>query len=126
MRLGSFNLRKIKQRDLAIIAIVLSIVGGLLWYFYMYRPTQDRIAQLESDISLLDIEIRRGEDALQVASMLSEAFAPELLLGQLFALDHRAHRSVEDQDALAEVGDDGVTHGFQLYVLRGPARRGPR
>src|SRR5690606_3228939 len=62
MRLGSFNLRKIKQRDLAIIAIVLSIVGGLLWYFYMYRPTQDRIAQLESDISLLDIEIRRGED----------------------------------------------------------------
>lgn len=63
MRLGSFNLRKIKQRDLAIIAIVLSIVGGLLWYFYMYRPTQDRIAQLESDISLLDIEIRRGEDA---------------------------------------------------------------
>ncbi len=63
MRLGSFNLRNIKQRDLAIIAIVLSIVGGVLWYFYMYRPTQDRIAQLESDISLLDIEIRRGEDA---------------------------------------------------------------
>lgn len=63
MRLGSINLRNIKQRDIAIIAIVLSLVAGALWYFYMYRPTQDRIAQLESDISLLDIEIRRGEDA---------------------------------------------------------------
>lgn len=63
MRLGSFSLRSLKQRDIAIIAIVLSIVAGLLWYFYMYRPTQERIAQLENDISLLDIEIRRGEDA---------------------------------------------------------------
>lgn len=63
MRLGSFNLRNLKQRDLAIIAIVLSILAGVLWYFYMYRPTQDRITQLESDISLLDIEIQRGEDA---------------------------------------------------------------
>lgn len=63
MRLGSFNLRSIKQRDIALIAIVLSILAGALWYFYMYRPTQDRIAQLESDISLLDIEIQRGEDA---------------------------------------------------------------
>jgi Tfp pilus assembly protein PilO len=63
VRLGNFSFSKLRQRDIAIIAIVLSIAAGALWYFYMYRPTQDRITQLESDISLLDIEIRRGEDA---------------------------------------------------------------
>jgi len=63
VKLGSFNLRNLRQRDIAIIAIVLSLVAGALWYFYMYRPTQDRITDLENSISLLDIEIRRGEDA---------------------------------------------------------------
>ena len=63
MKLAGLNLRNLRQRDIAIIAIVLSLVAGALWYFYMYRPTQDRIADLESRISLLDIEIRRGEDA---------------------------------------------------------------
>src|SRR5690606_35273531 len=53
----------LRQRDIAIIAIVLSLAAGALWYFYMYRPTQERIADLENRISLLDIEIRRGEDA---------------------------------------------------------------
>ena len=59
----NFSFSKLRQRDLAIIAIVLSLVAGALWYFYMYRPTQDRITQLEADISRLDIEIQRGEDA---------------------------------------------------------------
>ncbi len=59
----SFSLRKLKQRDWAIICIVLSIVAAILWYFYMYGPTQERIAQLESDITRLDADIRRGEDA---------------------------------------------------------------
>lgn len=59
----NFSFSKLRQRDLAIIAIVLSLVAGALWYFYMYRPTQDRITQLEADITRLDLEIRRGEDA---------------------------------------------------------------
>lgn len=63
MRLGNFSFSKLRQRDIAIITIVLSLVAGALWYFYMYRPTQDRITQLETDIAQLDIEIRRGEDA---------------------------------------------------------------
>ncbi|HZW98499.1 MAG TPA: type 4a pilus biogenesis protein PilO [Trueperaceae bacterium] len=59
----NFSFSKLRQRDMAIIAIVLSLVAGALWYFYMYRPTQDRITQLEADITMLDLEIRRGEDA---------------------------------------------------------------
>src|SRR5690606_5329792 len=63
VRLGNFSFSKLRQRDIAIIAIVLSLVAGAIWYFYVYRPTQDRITQLESDIARLDVEIRRGEDA---------------------------------------------------------------
>ncbi len=59
----SFSLRRLKQRDWAIVCIVLSIVAAVLWYFYMYGPTQERITQLESDITRLDADIRRGEDA---------------------------------------------------------------
>lgn len=75
MKLGSFSLRNLRQRDMALIAIVLSLVAGALWYFYMYRPTQDRISDLESQIALLDIEIRRGEDARNNLPDLREAVA---------------------------------------------------
>ncbi len=59
----SFDLKRLKQRDWAIIFIVVSVILAVVWYFYMYSPTQDRIAQLESDIARLDGDIRRGEDA---------------------------------------------------------------
>ena len=59
-----FSLRNIRQRDVALILlIVLTIVGGVLWYFYLYPPAQDRVAELEAEIQRLDVEIRRGEDA---------------------------------------------------------------
>lgn len=58
-----FSLRNLRQRDIAIILIVLTVVGGVLWWFYLYQPAQDRIAALEADIQRLDVEIRRGEDA---------------------------------------------------------------
>ncbi|MFA5550792.1 MAG: type 4a pilus biogenesis protein PilO [Trueperaceae bacterium] len=63
MTRNGFSLRKLRQRDIAIIMIVLSLLVGVLWYFYMYQPTQDRITQLEDDIARLDLDIRRGEDA---------------------------------------------------------------
>lgn len=59
----SFDLKRLKQRDWAIIFIVLSVLAAVVWYFYLYSPTQDRISQLESDITRLDADIRRGEDA---------------------------------------------------------------
>lgn len=58
-----FSLRNLRQRDIAIILIVLTVIGGVLWWFYLYQPAQDRIAALEADIQRLDVEIRRGEDA---------------------------------------------------------------
>lgn len=63
MNFGSFNLRKLKQRDIAILFIVLTIIAALLWYFYMYRPTQEQITTLQDDIARLETEIVRGEQA---------------------------------------------------------------
>ena len=59
----NFNLRNLRQRDIAIILVVLTIIAGVLWYFYMYQPSQDRVAELEAEITRLETEIRRGEDA---------------------------------------------------------------
>jgi type IV pilus assembly protein PilO len=58
-----FSLSRLRQRDWAIIFIVLSVVGAGLWYWFMYRPTQDRIAELEAEITRLDTQIERGEAA---------------------------------------------------------------
>ena len=63
MNLGNFSLRNLRQRDVAILAIVLTIALGLLWYFYMYRPTQDQITTLQNDIAQLNTQIQRGEQA---------------------------------------------------------------
>jgi Tfp pilus assembly protein PilO len=57
------NLRNLRQRDIALILVFLTVLGGVLWYFYMYSPSQERIAELESTITQLDLDIRRGEDA---------------------------------------------------------------
>ena len=58
-----FSLARLRQRDWAIIFIVLAVVGAGLWYWFMYRPTQDRIAELEAEIARLDTQIERGEAA---------------------------------------------------------------
>lgn len=57
------SLRRLRQRDIALILMVLTVIGGVLWYFYLYQPSQDRIAALETEIVRLDGDIRRGEDA---------------------------------------------------------------
>lgn len=63
MKLGRINLRNLRQRDIALVMLVLAIGGAALWFFYLYRPTQDRIAELEAEIARLDQQIQRGEDA---------------------------------------------------------------
>lgn len=63
MTRSGFNLRKLRQRDIAIIMIVISLGLAALWYFYMYQATTDRITELENEIVRLDADIRRGEDA---------------------------------------------------------------
>lgn len=63
MTLSSFSLRKLRQRDLALIIIVLTVLLSLLWYFYLYRPAQARITELDLTIETLNADIRTGEIA---------------------------------------------------------------
>ena len=49
--------------------------------------------------------------ALQVLGMVCQARAAEVGLGQLLLLDHRAHRAVEDDDALLENRGQGCRAG---------------
>ncbi len=72
MKLGNFNLRNLRQRDVALIIIGLTIIAAVVWFFYLYRPTQDRIASLENDIMVIDQQIVQGERA--------KAALPELQL----------------------------------------------
>ena len=62
-RLKEFKLRNLRQRDIALAVVVLSILMGVLWYFYLYTPTQARITGLNEEISRLEVQIGRGEAA---------------------------------------------------------------
>ena len=67
--------------------------------------------------------------ALQVARPVAEALAAIVGLAEPVRLHHRAHRSVEDQDALAEQAAEladavGAQHG-QAPTARAAAGRTP-
>ena len=63
LSLGNFSLRSIRQRDWTIIVIVLTILGAVAWYYWMFTPTQDRIANLELEVEQLNADIQVGKTA---------------------------------------------------------------
>lgn len=69
------RLRNLRQRDWAIIAIILTVAAGAAWWYFMYQPTQDRIAALELEIDQLETEVARGEAARRNLPDLREAVA---------------------------------------------------
>ena len=118
MNLGNFSLRKLKQRDIAIIFVVLSIIAAVLWYFYMYQPTQDQIATLEADIQRVDQQIQRGEAArrnlpdLRLAVAELEQDRREFLAqlpreSEIAALIEQLRVSATDSDVVIETFSQG-------------------
>jgi Tfp pilus assembly protein PilO len=75
LSLSKLDLRKLKQRDITIIVLVVTVLLGVLWYFYMFSPTKDRIAQLGTDIQGLDGQIQIGEAAKANLPLLEEQLA---------------------------------------------------
>ena len=84
MNLKDFNLRKLRQRDIALGIIVLTVILGVLWYFYMYQPAQGRIAELNTQIEELNADIRTGEIARDNIQSLQDELARLALERQAF------------------------------------------
>ncbi len=63
MNLKNFNIRNLKQRDISIVIMVLTIALAALWYMYMFRPTQTRISELQVHKVDLESQIKKGEQA---------------------------------------------------------------
>lgn len=63
MKLGSFDLASLRQRDIAIITVVLTLLLAAGWYFLMYGPRQEEIVRIESRIGQLETELLRAERA---------------------------------------------------------------
>lgn len=71
----NFSLRNLRQRDVALIVLVLVVVAAGLWYLYMYQPTLDQIGELEDERDRLQLEIQRGEAAERNLPTLREEVA---------------------------------------------------
>jgi Tfp pilus assembly protein PilO len=72
LSLSNLDLRKLKQRDITIIVLVVTVLLGVLWYFYMFNPTKDRIATLETENADLQAKIEVGEAAKANLPLLEE------------------------------------------------------
>ena len=57
------NLPRLKQRDITLIILVVTLLLAVAWYFYMFNPSRDRIRELDVNISDLQAEIAQGENA---------------------------------------------------------------
>lgn len=75
LRLSNFNLKKLRQRDITIMIGVLTLLLGVLWWFYMFQPSKARVAELETQIVALNEEIDVGERAKANLPQLEEQLA---------------------------------------------------
>jgi Tfp pilus assembly protein PilO len=75
LSLSNLDFRKLKQRDITIIVLVLTVLLGILWYFYMFNPTKERIATLETENAELQSRIDIGEAAKANLPLLEEQLA---------------------------------------------------
>ena len=75
LSLSNFNIKKLRQRDITIIIGVVTILLGVLWWFYMFQPGKVRITELETRITALNEEIDIGETAKRNLPQLEEQLA---------------------------------------------------
>ena len=75
LSLSNFNLKKLRQRDITIIIGVITLLLGVLWWFYMFQPSKARVAELDTQIVALNEEIDIGERAKANLPQLEEQLA---------------------------------------------------
>lgn len=75
MKVSSFNLSNLRQRDIALLVVIVTVVAAGLWGFYVYKPALERIEILEQEIVNLDMQIAEGEAARNNLPELRKAVA---------------------------------------------------
>lgn len=108
---NGFSFSKLKQRDIAIIVVIMTLLAGLVWYLYMYKPALENIANLEGTRDRLEADVRRGEAAQRNLPLLREEVARQELERAAFLAQLPRENEVSallEQVQLA-AGDSGVT-----------------
>lgn len=124
-----FSFRTLRQRDVALIIIVLTVLLGLLWYFYMFRPAEERIVDLEAQIEQLNADIRVGEIAraniaqleqeLERLELEREAFLAELPLeSEVASLIDQLRFGAEDADVTFSSVSKSGSNNEQIQGVR--------
>ncbi|GEM85729.1 type 4a pilus biogenesis protein PilO [Meiothermus granaticius] len=68
-------LARMGQREWAIVSIVVALLLGLLWYFFVTQPLQNRIPDLEANIQQLQSERDKGRAAQAALPQLRATIA---------------------------------------------------
>ncbi|WP_027882561.1 type 4a pilus biogenesis protein PilO [Meiothermus rufus] len=63
------------QREWAIVAMVAAVLLGMIWYFLITQPLQDRIPELQAEVDRLTTERDRGRAAQRALPQLRETIA---------------------------------------------------
>lgn len=129
MKLSSFSLSNLRQRDIALLVIILTLAVATLWGFYVYKPALERIDQLEAEIVRLDGQIAEGEAArrnlpelrLAVAEAEQErlAFLAELPReSEVSALLDSIRASASDADVIFQSISESGARGEDIQGVR--------
>lgn len=68
-------LARMGQREWAIVSVVVALLLGLLWYFFVTQPLQNRIPDLEATIQQLESERDKGRAAQAALPQLRATIA---------------------------------------------------
>jgi Tfp pilus assembly protein PilO len=108
--MAGFSFSKLRQRDIAILVIIVTLLAGAAWYFLMYGPALDTVAELEGRRDQLQNDVRRGEAAQRNLPVLREEVAMQELERQAFLAQLPRESEVADllQQVRTAAADSGV------------------
>lgn len=102
-------LTRLGQREWALLAVVLTALLGLLWYYLFIVPTRQEIATVRQEIDRLTIERNRGLQAQRALPELRATIAA--LQAQRLAFLRALPREEKLAEVLSEVLQDAEASG---------------
>lgn len=102
-------LARLGQREWALLAVVLTALLGLLWYYLFIVPTRQEIATVRQEIDRLTIERNRGLQAQRALPELRTTIAA--LQAQRLAFLRALPREEKLAEVLSEVLQDAEASG---------------